>query len=128
MSEAFDSIMKGLTEAKAYREGQLTLKTTTVEIAPLAHWDAKMVKKLRAELGLSQSIFANAIGVSKKTVEAWESGRNEPSGAACRLLEVIGRDKSLLKRERIVIYASPRTSTRKTKTPKAHTSKKVLAR
>jgi putative transcriptional regulator len=105
MSEAFNSIMRGLVEVKAYNEGKLKLKTTAIEIAPLSHCDANTVKRLRSELGLSQSIFATALGVSKKTVEAWESGRNVPNGSACRLLEVIGKDKSLLERERIVIFS-----------------------
>jgi putative transcriptional regulator len=130
MSEAFESIMRGLAEVKAHREGKLKLKTTTIEIAPLPHCDAKTVKQLRAELGLSQSIFATALGVSKKTIEAWESGRNVPSGSACRLLEVIGKDTSLLKREKIVVYHSPVASVRSTKAkvskpraPKARASK-----
>ena len=43
MSEAFESIMRGLSEVKAHREGKLKLKTTTIEIAPLPHYDAKMI-------------------------------------------------------------------------------------
>jgi len=105
MGETFESIMRGLTEVKAYNEGKLKLKTTAIEIEPLPHCDAKTVKALRAELGLSQSIFATVLGVSKKTVEAWESGRNAPSGSACRLIEVIGKDRSLLEREKIVVLS-----------------------
>jgi putative transcriptional regulator len=107
MGEAFESIMRGLVEVKAHREGKLKLKTTTIKIAPLPRYDAKMAKTLRLALGLSQSVFADALGVSKKTVEAWESGRNVPSGASCRLLEVISKDRSLLEREKIIVYRSP---------------------
>ena len=32
------------------------------------------------------------MGVSKKTVEAWEGGRTHPSGPAFRLLEVLASD------------------------------------
>lgn len=130
MSEAFESIMRGLAEVKAHREGKLKLKTTTIEIAPLPHCDAETVKQLRAELGLSQSIFATALGVSKKTIEAWESGHNIPSGIACRLLEVIGKDKDILKREKIVVYHTPVAKVRsakakvsKPRAPKAPASK-----
>jgi putative transcriptional regulator len=107
MSEAFESIMRGLVEVKDHREGRTKLKTTTIEIAPLPRYDARMVKNLRLALGLSQSIFADALGVSKKTIEAWESGRNIPSGAACRFLEVIKKDRTFLKREKIVVYHVP---------------------
>jgi putative transcriptional regulator len=112
MGEAFESIMRGLVEVKAHREGKLKLKTTTVEIAPLPRYDAKTVKAVRLALGLSQSVFADVLGVSKKTVEAWESGRNIPSGAACRFLEILRKDKNLLQREKIVVYTSPATSVR----------------
>jgi putative transcriptional regulator len=112
MSEAFESIMRGLAEVKAHREGRTKLKTTTIEIAPLPRYDAKTVKTLRLALGLSQSIFADALGVSKKTIEAWESGRNVPSGAACRFLEVIKKDKTFLKREKIVVYHAPAVKVR----------------
>ena len=115
MGEAFDSIMRGLVEVKVHREGKLKLKTTTIDIAPLPRYDEKRVKTLRLELGLSQSVFADALGVSKKTVEAWESGRNVPSGTACRLLEVIRNDKALLRRDKIIVYNSPTTKVQPTR-------------
>lgn len=34
MGEAFESIMRGLSEVKAHHEGMRKLKTTTIEIAP----------------------------------------------------------------------------------------------
>ena len=42
--------------------------------------------------GMTQSVFAAYMGVSKKTVEAWEGGRTHPSGPAFRLLEVLASD------------------------------------
>jgi putative transcriptional regulator len=106
MGEAFESIMRGLGEVKAHRDGKLKLKTTAIEVAPLPVYDAKAVKALRLTLGLSQTVFAQVLGVAKKTVEAWESGRNIPSGAACRFLEVLRKDHGFIKRERIMIYAA----------------------
>lgn len=40
----------------------------------------------------SQEVFAQYMGVSVKTVEAWEAGRNHPEGAACRLLAMTKAD------------------------------------
>lgn len=34
--------------------------------------------ELRKEKGLSQSVVANAIGVSQKSIDFWEKGTNEP--------------------------------------------------
>lgn len=106
MGTAFESIMHGLVEVKAHREGRISLKSTTIEIAPIPRYDVQMVKALRQTLGFSVSVFAEALGVSKKTVEAWESGRNAPSGAVCRLLQIISKDKDLLYREKIVVHTS----------------------
>ena len=38
---------------------------------------------------MSQKAFAGYLGVSPKTVEAWEAGTNQPSGAASRLLSMM---------------------------------------
>lgn len=91
---------------------QLKLKTTATEIAPLPVYDAKAVKALRFALGLSQTVFAQVLGVGKKTVEAWEAGRNVPSGAACRFLEVLRKDHGFIQRERIVTYAAKTSAVR----------------
>lgn len=114
MGEAFESIMRGLGEVKAHRKGILKLKTktTTIEIAPLPAYDAKAVKAIRLALGLSQAVFAQVLGVAKKTVEAWEAGRNLPNGSACRFLEVLRKDNGFIKRERIIIYASQSSDAR----------------
>ena len=45
---------------------------------------------------MSQKIFAGYMGVSKKTIEAWEAGTNQPSGAASRILMMLERDKDLV--------------------------------
>lgn len=42
----------------------------------------------RARVGLSQSEFAALMGVSTRTLQDWEQGRREPTGAARTLLRV----------------------------------------
>jgi putative transcriptional regulator len=112
MGEAFESIMRGLGEVRAHREGKLKLKTTEIEIAPLPVYDANAVKAIRHTLGLSQMVFAQVLGVAKKTVEAWEAGRNVPNGAACRFLEVLRKDRGFIQREQIVTYAAKTSGVR----------------
>lgn len=37
------------------------------------------IKKIRAQLGLSQSEFATKANIKKKTLQFWEQGRRNPS-------------------------------------------------
>ncbi|WP_081795625.1 helix-turn-helix domain-containing protein [Butyrivibrio sp. MC2021] len=57
---------------------------------------AEDVKRIRNTTGMSQKTFASYMGVSDKTVEAWESGTNHPSGAASRILNMMEIDKDLV--------------------------------
>jgi putative transcriptional regulator len=46
------------------------------------------VVRARLRSGLTQAEFAALLGVSKRTLEQWEQGRREPSGAAKTLIKV----------------------------------------
>lgn len=46
------------------------------------------VAKVRLEMKLSQSKFAELLGVSKRTLQAWEQGQRKPSGSALSLLKI----------------------------------------
>jgi len=57
---------------------------------------ASPVARVRLKSGLSQSEFASVLGVSKRTLEQWEQGRREPSGAAKTLLRIAERHPEVL--------------------------------
>lgn len=44
--------------------------------------------RARNNLGMSQSQFANLLGISVRTLHDWEQGRRTPSGAARTLLRI----------------------------------------
>lgn len=46
------------------------------------------VAGVREQLGLSQQELADLLGISRRTLENWEQGRREPTGAAKVLLRV----------------------------------------
>jgi putative transcriptional regulator len=46
------------------------------------------IARARVNAGLTQVQFAALLGVSKRTLEQWEQGRREPSGAAKTLIKV----------------------------------------
>ena len=62
----------------------------TVELHfPSVSYKPETVKATRRLLGTSQAMFARFLGVSVKTVRAWEQGINEPSDMACRFMDEI---------------------------------------
>ena len=64
-------------------------------IEPVRSFSSKEVRDIRISVNLTQIAFAAVLGVSKKTVEAWECGRNTPSGSACRLLSMMEKAPDL---------------------------------
>ncbi len=56
-----------------------------------------LVARTRVQTKLSQSEFAALLGVSKRTLEQWEQGRREPSGAAKTLLRVAQNHPEVLR-------------------------------
>ncbi|MDR2972316.1 MAG: helix-turn-helix domain-containing protein [Bacteroidales bacterium] len=92
----YESIMQGLTEAVDYQQGKITARKTKLTVKPVTTFNNNDIKRIRQKTGLSQVMFAGSLGVSHKTVEAWENGRNKPVGTARRLLEVVRDDPGFL--------------------------------
>ena len=98
----FDDIKLGVEPAIAYEKGNLKAKKTTLTIAPVEVFTAQDIKDIRHQTGLTQVLFARFMGVSVKTVESWEAGRNHPEGAACRLLTLTRNDPMFPQRSGII--------------------------
>lgn len=91
----YESIIQGLNEAIEYEKGNLKTKTIKMSVAPLPDMESSQVKSIRKSLDMTQGMFAAVMGVSVKTVEAWEAGTNTPSGAARRMLSLLQSDPEL---------------------------------
>ena len=98
----FESIMQGLNEAVAYEKGKNTARSASVTIAPLPEVSAAEVKELRQSLNMTQRTFAALMGVSNKTVEAWEKGTNTPAGTARRMIGMLLADHSIPEKYNII--------------------------
>lgn len=91
MTSAFSSIKQGLKEAVDYSEGKLK-KAVVHEFGSLD------VKQIRAKVGMSQSEFASAFGISVSTLRHWERGDRSPHGPALVLLNVVAKEPDLVLR------------------------------
>ena len=108
MNEIENGILKGLEEAAEYAKGNLKLRTARVNVADVKTFSADEIKQVRKILRMGQKAFADVLGVSHKTVEAWESGKNTPSGPSSRLITILRSDPTLLQKAGIYDYAAAR--------------------
>jgi putative transcriptional regulator len=90
-------ICKDLEQAIRHAKGEISLKTTTLEMPdqPPAI-DADELTEIRLKSGMSQAVFVRMLNVSTKTIQSWEQGQRKPSQAALRLIQVFRHDTSSL--------------------------------
>lgn len=98
----YNSIMTGLTKAVAYEQGKGKAKHASLTVEPLPDFQASEIREIRVRTGFTQAIFAAILGVSPKTVEAWEAGTNRPSGSAKRMLSLMRSDPELIEKYHLV--------------------------
>jgi putative transcriptional regulator len=70
------TLLQSVREMRAGR----AVRTTKVE--------PNEVVQARENTGLSQAQFAEALSISKRTLQEWEQGRRSPSGAARTLIRI----------------------------------------
>jgi putative transcriptional regulator len=75
-------ILEGIREIKRGEHGRV------ITVPP--------VSAVRESTGLSQSQFAELLGVSLRTLREWEQGRRVPSGAAHTLLRIVAKNPRIL--------------------------------
>jgi putative transcriptional regulator len=78
-------LLQSVREMKAGRRGRIH----KVKVSPI------VVARTKAEL--SQAQFAQLLGVSVRTLQDWEQGRREPSGAAKTLIRIATRRPDVLR-------------------------------
>ena len=81
----FQELLQSIREAGAYLRGDKRVAVRVDRIEP------DSVAAVRTRLGLSQPQFARALGISTATLQNWEQGRRQPTGAARVLLRVVAK-------------------------------------
>lgn len=69
-------LLEAIRQVKAGNIGKVHLVPVTLAV------------EARSRVGMSQAQFAEKLGVSKRTLQEWEQGRRQPSGAAMALLKI----------------------------------------
>ena len=69
----------------------LNLEEREIEdlIPPPITDDPSDVRSVRLKTGMSQGKFSKAFGIPLQTLQNWEAGRREPTGASLSLLKTI---------------------------------------
>lgn len=78
-------LLQSVREMKAAQVGRVT------SVEP------NEVAQARQVSGLSQTEFAGALGISKRTLQEWEQGRRSPSGAAQALIRIAKRHPEVVR-------------------------------
>ena len=91
MTDAFDKIMAGLKDARAYLDGGREGFVVRQIDVPVPD-----VVAIRSKTGMSQPAFARSIGIPLGTLKNWEQGRRRPDGPARVLLALIDKRPSIV--------------------------------
>ncbi len=78
-----------LESAKQMKEKKAARKTVVV---------VSDITRARNKVNMSQPAFAKLMGVSVRTLQAWEQGKRNPSGAAKTLLRVAETHPEILRK------------------------------
>lgn len=89
MDHELESFQKDLLASVRQMRAGKAARTTEVKLSAAA--------EARAKVGVSQSAFAELLGVSLRTLQDWEQGRRRPAGAAQTLLRVASQHPEALR-------------------------------
>ncbi|MBI6600965.1 MULTISPECIES: helix-turn-helix domain-containing protein [Pseudomonas] len=89
MDHEMESFQKDLLASVRQMKAGKAARTNEVKLSAAA--------EARAKVGVSQSAFAELLGVSLRTLQDWEQGRRRPAGAAQTLLRVASQHPEALR-------------------------------
>ncbi len=111
MSKAGKRLIESAQQALDFAKGKADTKTYQIHIP-----EEIDVKRIREELNMSQSEFAEHFGFSVRTLQEWEQKRSVPRGIARNFLIVLQREPEMV-RQALVSPASLQPAQDQTATP-----------
>ena len=82
----YEAILNEIMEAK---EKGVPLPSHKLTVKGVETFTPQEIKRIRVNANMTQWMFASVIGVTQKSVEAWEGGRSRPDGAARRMIGLL---------------------------------------
>lgn len=92
----FERLLGSANQAVEHAQGKRNDLRTTVLPVPPKKLNREEIVSLRKQLNCSQAVFARALNVSLRTIQAWEQGLREPSDAALKLLSIAKKQPEIL--------------------------------
>lgn len=89
MNDELEQFQKDLLTSVRQMKAGKAARVTRVTLTAAA--------EARTKVGLSQNDFARLLGVSLRTLQDWEQGRRQPTGAARTLLRVASQHPEALR-------------------------------
>jgi putative transcriptional regulator len=86
----FETVLRSLNQA-------VEIATGSQAAARVSHREIPDVREVRKKLKLKRADFAQMLGVSPRTLESWEQGKRQPSGAAGILLRIAVKNPNVVR-------------------------------
>ncbi len=94
MRDTLRSSMSELMQFANNETNQVSVKKYTLNNIP--EYNPVAIKIVRSNTQMTQKVFSDLLGVSVRTVEAWETGKSRPNGSARRLLQLIEQKPEMI--------------------------------
>lgn len=88
-NEFYDDLSTSLNQALAIAKGE-------TEPSRQFSYDMPDIKLIRTKTGLSQQQFADKLNISPRTLQNWEQGTRNPTGAAITLMRLLDKQPDLI--------------------------------
>ena len=70
-------------------------KAIVIKEPDFSYIDGKYLRGFRMKMKMSQSVFADYLGVTKKAIEKWEQGKNKVNPVVCRMIYLMEKDSRI---------------------------------